>query len=107
MAHNQSHPRRRQSSFETLNLREFHSRHVFKHLQYDLFRTFAGSDLIIAMPAILQNQIVRGNGRPKLKIAHWRYPLIDFFYVFKLLHVWSVPNLHIQLQISEHRRGTR
>lgn len=105
MALHQLHPRRRRLPFQTMPFGQLNPRHVLEHNHYRCFINLAGSDLTVAMRPILQDQIIRSNRRPELKIVHGFQPGFNIIDIFELLHGSIVPSADKHLQISVGKRG--
>lgn len=105
MALHQSQPRRRGLPFKPLQFGQFNTGHVFEHNQHGVLVDLAGTDLCVAMLTILQDQIVRGNRRPELKVVHRIKPGFDLIDVLESFHGPILPGTGDGLQISGGKRG--
>jgi len=98
-------PRRHRPPFQTVALPQFNARHVLQHGQHGVFIDFAGTDLRIAMRAILQDQIEGRNRGPELKIAHRLQPGFHIIDVSEVFHASILAGAVRRLQISCGKRG--
>lgn len=105
MALHQLQPRGHRLPVQFLQFGQFDACHVLEHDQHGALVDLAGTDLRVAMRTILQDQIVRGNRCPELKIVHGRQPGFDLINVLKVFHASILPSMDKRLQIPSGKRG--
>lgn len=99
MTFHQLYPWRCRLPSQLLQSGQFDTRHVLEHDQHGFFINFSRCDLGVAMGAILQSQIVGGNGYPEFQITHGLKPGFNFIDVFENFHGPILSNQRSRLQI--------
>lgn len=98
-------PRCWSAPVQVLLLADFHAYHSFEHIQHKRLIDFTIFDLVIAMRAVLQNQIKGRNGKPKPLVVHRGYPFFNLIQIFEISHASKIPNLDAAMQKVEPKRG--
>jgi len=105
MRFHQLQPRCYLAAFETEFSRQFHLRHVFKHLQNNFRFGIILSDFPVTMLTRLKNKIIRRNYKPEGLVIHGREPVVNVLYIFEFFHGMRLANPQSQLQILAPKRG--